>query len=156
LSILITLNYGCASYFCKACGGRVGKVTGVLIGKAEYLSYKCLVEKERKKAEVEMWNETKLKTKISGLPKGGMVRYNYSSIIVDYSYEIIVKQNDQIIAREVYKGVAGYYNNGWFGGVVHCYLEKPISTPFTVHIIDKISQNRADIKIIPDAAYSYK
>jgi len=80
--------------------------------------------------------------------------------ITSYNYEIIVKQESKAIGRRVSSGVVGYYSSGSvvgrtyipgsYRGVVICYIDKPITKPFTVHIIDKIAHCRADISVVPD------
>jgi len=163
LITIILLQYACVGawrHFYKACGGQITKVEGDTRGHMEYISYKCLVDKKRKQAEIEMWSKTKLEARISILPKGGMIMYHYGTYITSYSYEIIVKQGDKVIGRHVDSGVASYYSAGSvyggiytpgsYRGVVICYIDKPVTKPFTVHIINKIEHCRTDVSVIPD------
>jgi hypothetical protein len=162
LIIIVFLQYACVDmrHLCKACGGKITKAEGDLRGNMEYISYKCLVDKKRKQAEVEMWRKAKLEAETSSLPKGGMIVYHYSTPITSYSYEIIVKQGEEVIGRRVDSGTVGYYSggsvlggiyaHGSYRGVVICYIDKPVKKPFTVHIINKIAQCRTDISVVPD------
>jgi hypothetical protein len=165
LSIVIaSLSSGCSSTFLaphfsssySAGYGaqiRVNKMPAWGNGFLEYKSYSHLLKELEEEADIKMWEPGVFEKKKELLPSGGHIYFKYCRSSPKWSHSVVIKQNGKVIKRYSTHEVLFHSYNEYlrcFDGSFLFSLDKELTYPVEVFVIDEYAKERYEYTIIPD------
>jgi len=161
LSLLLFI--GIIFYSCSSLSVKNGSAVKTIEKKARatisYKSYNFLQKSSKKQAELEMWSKDKFKKFKKSIPKGGMIVVNIEGITVDtanlewWSYVVKDLKGNEIKRQKGEKDTPEYTVSDrgtiwWNIDIIR--MEKEISSPFQVFVIDKLLKKRSSFVVYPN------
>ena len=127
--------------------------------KIEYQSYEYLLRDIYKKSNIEMWTKDRVDREIKLSPHGGYViiiisRSTIGAANTKYYNYIVQSMDGTEILREKGKDNTPHYTVSQYGTVwwntEFICINKKVTGPFRVYVIDTISSKRSQFIIYPD------
>lgn len=143
-------------------GSTVEIVENGAKAKVDYLSYNFLVSDFKKNAALRMWSQEKLDNEIASLPEGGHVLVHITGETIGsantkwWEYVVTALSNKEIERHEGKNDIPSHttsrYKTVWWNTGAFS-IQKKISSPFFIYVIDNLLDKRSKFKIYPNSVF---
>lgn len=132
-------------------------ITAIARPKVKYKTYSALKIEFEERARVQLYDSIKYKQELSALPIGGNLTIEITGLTLESAnpknWEYIITYEDQQIFREPGRNKIpnAKYHQGttYWNGFDMIFLRQKVDSPFTLSLVDKISNKRYDYMVDP-------